>query len=58
VQWDAEDLNRQRVRRMIAEARLEDGVLVLDDTGFPKQGESVGGVTRQDSESLGKVDNG
>jgi hypothetical protein len=27
---------------MIAEARLGDDVLVLDDTSFPKQGESVG----------------
>jgi SRSO17 transposase len=38
MQWDAEDLNRQRVDKMIAEATLSDGVLVLDDTGFPKQG--------------------
>lgn len=58
VQWDAEDLNRQRVMRMIAEARLEESVLVLDDTGFPKQERASVGVTRQDSESLGKVDNG
>jgi SRSO17 transposase len=58
VQWDAEDLNRQRAMRMIAETRLEDGVLVLDDTGFPKQGKASVGVARQDSESLGKVGNG
>jgi SRSO17 transposase len=51
----AEDLNRQRVMRMIAEAMREDGVLVLDDTGFPKQERASVGVTRQDSESLGKV---
>jgi SRSO17 transposase len=38
MQWDAEDLNRQRAMRMIADAGLEDGVLVLDDTGFLKQG--------------------
>jgi SRSO17 transposase len=35
-QWDEEDLNRQRVEKMSAEATLGDGVLVLDDTGFPK----------------------
>jgi hypothetical protein len=38
MQWDEADLNRQRVQKMIAEATLGDGVLVLDDTGFPKQG--------------------
>jgi hypothetical protein len=34
--WDEEDLNRQRVQNMIAEATLRDGVLVQDDTGFSK----------------------
>jgi DDE superfamily endonuclease len=36
--WDEEDLHRQRVRKMIAEATRSAGVLVFDDTGFPKQG--------------------
>jgi SRSO17 transposase len=53
--WDEEDLNRQRVHKMIAEATLEDGVLVLDDTGFPKQGKASVGVARQYSGTLGKV---
>jgi SRSO17 transposase len=35
--WDAEDLNRQRVQKMIAEATLGNGVLVLDDTGLPSR---------------------
>jgi SRSO17 transposase len=55
--WDEEDLNRQRVAKMIAEATTGDGVLVVDDTGFPKQGKASVGVARQDSGTLGKVGN-
>src|ERR687885_2817847 len=55
MQWDEEDLNRQRVQKLSAEATLGDGVLVLDDTGFPKQGKASVGVARQDSGTLGKV---
>jgi SRSO17 transposase len=57
MQWDEEDLNRQRVDKLIAEATLGDGVLVLDDTGFPKQGTVSAGVARQYSGTLGKVGN-
>jgi SRSO17 transposase len=57
MQWDEADLNRQRVEKMIAEVALGDGVLVLDDTGFPKQGQTSVGVARQDSGTLGKVGN-
>jgi SRSO17 transposase len=57
MQWDEEDLNRQRVEKMIAEVTLGDGVLVLDDTGFPKQGKTSVGVARQYSGTLGKVGN-
>jgi SRSO17 transposase len=57
MQWDEEDLNRQRVQKMVAEATLGDGVLVLDDTGFPKQGKASVGVARQYSGTLGKVGN-
>ena len=56
--WDAEDLNRQRVQTMLAAATLGDGVLVVDDTGFPKQGKGSVGVARQYSGTLGKVGNG
>jgi SRSO17 transposase len=55
--WDEADLNRQRVQKMSAEATLGDGVLVLDDTGFPKQGKASVGVARQYSGTLGKVGN-
>jgi DDE superfamily endonuclease len=39
-QWDEHDLNRQRVQKMTAEAALGNSALVLDDTGFPKQGKT------------------
>src|ERR687896_522434 len=55
--WDAEDLNRQRVQLMLATATLGDGVLLLDDTGFTKQGKASVGVARQYSGTLGKVGN-
>jgi SRSO17 transposase len=55
--WDEEDLNRQRVQKMSREATLGDGVLVLDDTGFPKQRKTSVGVARQYSGTLGKVGN-
>ena len=56
--WDAEDLNRQRVAKMITEATLGDGVLVLGDPGFPKQGQTSVGVARQYAGTLGKVGHG
>lgn len=57
MQWDEEDLNRQRVAKMIAEATRGEGVLVIDDTGFAKQGTASVGVERQYSGTLGKVGN-
>jgi SRSO17 transposase len=57
MQWDEADLNRQRVQKMVADVTLGDGVLVLDDTGFPKQGTASVGVARQYSGTLGKVGN-
>src|SRR5919202_3811155 len=44
MQWDEEDLNRQRVAKMRAEVTTGDGVLVVDDSGFPKQGKASVGV--------------
>ena len=51
--WDQEDLNRQRVRRMLALPTEGDAVLVFDDTGFAKQGARSVGVQRQYSGTLG-----
>ncbi len=55
MQWDEEDLNRQRVHKMIAEATGGQGVLIFADTGFAKQGKSSVGVARQYSGTWGKV---
>jgi SRSO17 transposase len=57
MQWDEEELNRQRVEKMIAEATIGNGVLIFDDTGFAKQGKASVGVARQYSGTLGKVGN-
>lgn len=53
--WDEDDLNRQRVQRLLALPTEGDGVLVFDDTGFAKQGQCSVGVARQDSGTLGKT---
>ena len=37
MQWDEDDLNRQRVQKMITEATGDNGVLIFDDTGFEKK---------------------
>lgn len=57
MHWDEQDLNRQRVEKLIAEATLGNGVLIFDDTGFAKQGKASVGVARQYSGTLGKVGN-
>lgn len=57
MQWDEEELNRQRVEKMIAETTIGNGVLIFDDTGFAKQGKASVGVARQYSGTLGKVGN-
>jgi SRSO17 transposase len=57
MQWDEADLNRQRVEKMLAEATTDDGVLVCDDPGLPKQEQASVGVARQYSGTLGKVGN-
>jgi SRSO17 transposase len=57
MHWDEEDLNRQRVQFMSRLPTPGDGVLAVDDTGFPKKGEHSVGVAKQYSGTLGKVDN-
>jgi len=55
--WDHDDLNRQRVQRLLELPSEGDGALIFDDTGFAKQGRSSVGVERQYSGTLGKVGN-
>ena len=55
--WDEGDLNGQRVGFMASLPTEGDGVLVFDDTGFAKQGNSSVGVARQYSGTLGKTGN-
>ncbi len=63
AQWDPLALDEARVRRLLATTPRA-GILVLDDTGLPKQGnssvrqgESSIGVSRQYSGTLGKIGN-
>ena len=51
--WKPESLDEARVRRLVAHSP-PDGVLVLDDTSFPKQGTQSVGVQRQYCGALGK----
>ena len=55
--WDEEDLNRQRVERLLRLGTEGDSVLIVDDTGFAKQGTCSVGVARQYSGTLGKTAN-
>lgn len=54
--WDPAALDRARVRHLVSISPAG-GVLVLDDTGLPKQGRHSVGVARQYSGTLGKVAN-
>lgn len=57
IEWDEDDLNRQRIKRMLEIPSEGDAVLVFDDTGFAKKGTASAGVSRQYSGTLGKVGN-
>ena len=54
--WDPQALDQQRVPALVAQSPPQ-GLLVLDDTGLPKQGRGSVGVARQYSGTLGKVAN-
>src|SRR5512142_1657520 len=57
IDWDEDDLNRQRVQDRLRLSTEGDGVLILDDPGFAKQGKCSVGVARQYSGTLGKTGN-
>jgi SRSO17 transposase len=54
--WE-DSLIRENMRQRIGRVLGTDGVLIIDDTGFPKQGKHSVGVARQYSGSLGKIGN-
>lgn len=54
--WEPQALDQQRVTGLVAQSPPQ-GLLVLDDTGLPKQGRSSVGVARQYSGTFGKVAN-
>jgi SRSO17 transposase len=51
--WDSRQLDGARVRSL-SKNSPEGGILVLDDTSFPKKGKSSVGVARQYCAALGK----
>jgi SRSO17 transposase len=57
VKWDRDGAFGEYRRQMLAETADPQGVLVIDDTGFPKKGHNSVCVARQYCGSLGKVDN-
>src|SRR6478735_1424541 len=52
--WDEQDVLTE-LQRWISQRFASSGFLILDDTGFPKQGEHSVGVARQYTGTLGKV---
>jgi SRSO17 transposase len=55
--WDADAVRDDLRRFVIAELSEPGGILVVDETGFPKQGTHSAGVARQYSGTLGKIAN-
>lgn len=53
AEWDSSQLDAVRVRALSQKSPPE-GILLLDDTSFPKQGKSSVGVARQYCGALGK----
>ena len=55
--WDADAVRDDLLDRVIAELGDEDGMLVVDETGFIKKGAKSCGVARQYSGTAGRVEN-
>jgi SRSO17 transposase len=54
--WNPQTLDQHRIQTLVAQSPPQ-GLLVLDDTGLPKQGRGSVGVARQYSGTLGKIAN-
>lgn len=57
AQWDADAVRDELREYALEHLEGEDGVLVLDETGFLKKGTKSAGVARQYSGTAGKIDN-
>lgn len=57
AEWDHQPLMHELARQVGADLGEDDGVIVFDPSGFPKQGKQSVGVQRQWCGRLGKVDN-
>ncbi|HEY3263401.1 MAG TPA: IS701 family transposase [Pseudonocardiaceae bacterium] len=57
ARWDADVLRDALLHLVAALVAVTDGVLVVDETGYPKKGTASIAVTRQYSGTLGRVDN-
>jgi SRSO17 transposase len=57
AEWDHQPLMTELARQVGEELGEDDGVIVFDPSGFPKQGKKSVGVARQWCGRLGKVDN-
>jgi SRSO17 transposase len=55
--WDAAAVNRQRIDVMVKQAMAGDGMLVFDETSFPRHGPKSVGVAHQYCGALGKTAN-
>lgn len=55
--WDADAVRDELRNYALEHLEEEDGVLVLDETGFLKKGTKSAGVARQYSGTAGKIDN-
>lgn len=55
--WAAGEVNQHRLKTMIIEAVAGDGMIVVDDSGLPRQGDKCVGVAPQYCGQLGKVAN-
>lgn len=55
--WSDQDVLTQIRQQVGASLGDEEGLLIVDETGFPKKGQQSVGVARQYSGTLGRIDN-